>query len=81
MIDPNEVERLRCMKLSEERGDFVRDVDGYWYYWPKGYSGGSLASHHLRWLADWLDQKNLPWDNEVNAFFARQEEQASNDRT
>lgn len=64
MIDK---ERIRCMAMSRDRGDFVLGDDGYYVYWPKGYAGGALAPHHLRWLADELDKMNAEWDAKVQS--------------
>jgi hypothetical protein len=50
--------------MSEERGEFYTDVDGYVYWWPESL-GGHLASHHLRWLADELDKRNHKWDQTI----------------
>lgn len=62
-------ERARCMEISRTRGDFVCGDDGYYVYWPKGCGHGSLAPHHLRWLAAELDAMNAAHDVEVRAFF------------
>jgi len=61
----NEDERERCMKISRERGDFVQGDDGYVVYWPNREFTGALAAHHLRWLADELDELNKAWDEIV----------------
>ncbi len=66
----NEADRIRYMQISEERGDFVTGDDGYVVYWPTNNSHGSLAAHHLRWLADELDRRNAEWDAVVQSEFA-----------
>jgi hypothetical protein len=63
-MDSNEKERERCMKLSDERGEFVTDVDGFVYFWPRA-NGGHFAAHHLRWLADELDARNKDWEEQI----------------
>jgi len=68
-VDASDQERQRCMDMSTERGDFVLDMDGCWYYWPSRVVG-SMASRHLRWLADEVDRLNAleeardPWEPE-----------------
>ncbi len=59
----NDGEKHRCLWLSHSRGDFVRGDDGYYVYWPTSEANrGSLAAHHLRWLAEELDSLNAAWD-------------------
>lgn len=72
MTDKNEKERRRIIEIIDERGEFVMDVDGYIYYWPQGQ--GCLAPHHLRWIADELDRRNKPWDDEINRYFSEKEQ-------
>lgn len=45
----------------EARGDIVRDVDGYFVFWPVGSTGGALSEHDLRELAEYLHAKNAAW--------------------
>jgi hypothetical protein len=59
-MDENERERIRCMAMSRDRGDFVVGDDGYYVFWPEA-GHGALAPHHLRWLADELDKMNADW--------------------
>jgi uncharacterized protein (DUF2164 family) len=48
------------------RDNFVQDVDGYYYYWPgKTDREGHYAAHHLREIAEALDEINKPWDDEI----------------
>lgn len=47
--------------------DFVMDVDGFYYFCPS--RSGSFASHHLREIADALDEKNAPAQKELEEFF------------
>ena len=78
MPETNEEYRQRIIRMSEERGEFVTDVDGYIYFWPRD-GGGHLAAHHLRWLADELDSRNEIWDRQISDYFSRSsnEEQPS----
>lgn len=53
---------FHVVRTSLDRGDFVCGDDGYYVYWPKGYTGGAVAAHELRTLADHLDRMNAAWD-------------------
>lgn len=53
------------IKMAEERGDFVKDVDGFVYYWPNSSKDGSYTAHHLRLLADELDRRNASWEARI----------------
>lgn len=66
----NEEERKRCIKLTDEHGEFVTDVDGFVYFWPRP-NGGHFAAHHLRWLADELDARNKAWEEDIAAYFEK----------
>ncbi len=65
MTETTEQYRQRVIRVSEERGEFVTDADGYVYWWPEESPNGHLASHHLRWLADELDRRNREWDRQI----------------
>jgi len=65
--DYYEKTKAHVRSASEERGDLVMGDDGYYVYWPKGYTGGHLDSCALRLLADILDEKNQDWDTQVRA--------------
>jgi hypothetical protein len=45
-------------------GELIMDVDGYFYFWPED-NNGAWASHHLRELANKLDELNKEWDKQV----------------
>lgn len=49
-------------------GEFLRDVDGFYYYKGKPKSGLS-SSYSLRLIADLLDKVNKPWDDHINEYF------------
>lgn len=49
--------------------DIVCDVDGFYYFLPKRGSG-TMASHHLRWMASLLDWINEPWQKDVDQYFS-----------
>ena len=46
-------------------GEFIKDVDGYYYYWPNPDLRGSWNSNSLRVIADKLDEVNKEWDNHI----------------
>ncbi len=52
------------IKMADERGEFVTDVDGFVYYWPNGCNG-HFNSHILRELADELDRRNAAWEAQI----------------
>lgn len=45
-------------------GDFFKDVDGFYYFWPKLH-GGSWNALVMRIIADKLDELNRPWEEEI----------------
>lgn len=48
--------------------DLVCDIDGYYYFLPKSRAG-HFPSWYLRAVADILDAKNKPWDDEIKEKF------------
>ena len=48
--------------------DIVKDVDGYWYWWPTA-NEGTFSSAHLTVLAKILDDANRKWAKEVAEYF------------
>jgi len=60
-------EQLRARMFAEmdRRNEFVTEVDGYIYYWPDKSPHGYLAAYHLRAIADELDRRNKPWDDQI----------------
>ena len=69
-METTEEYRQRIIKTSDERGEFVTDVDGFVYWWPDGSPNGHLAPHHLRWLADELDRRNKKWQKNIDDYFS-----------
>lgn len=53
---------------SVKLGEILRDVDGYWYFWPE-LRGGYWAAPHMRWIADKLDELDAPYEAELKAYF------------
>lgn len=43
-------------------GEFIRDVDGYFYYWPNPSLKGSWNSNALKLIADELDKINKEYE-------------------
>ena len=54
-------------------GDFAKDVDGYYYYWPSPYPNGSWPAYALRMIADKLDELNKEWDDEIRSYFEKED--------
>jgi hypothetical protein len=61
--------RQKLIDLVDERKEFVLDVDGFLYYWPSP-NLGHLSSCQLRWIADELDKRNKPWQDQIEKDFA-----------
>ena len=64
--------RERCatkiIRIIDERNEFVRDVDGFLYYFPT-VGGGHFSSDILRIIADELDKRNKPWQDQIEKDF------------
>ncbi len=56
--------REQLIRMTDERGEFVRDVDGFVYYAPEGW--GHLSAWVLRAIADELDRRNAPWQEIID---------------
>lgn len=52
-------------------GDIVKDVDGYFYWWPLRTNYGSWPAYALRMIADKLDELNKEWDESVRSYFEK----------
>ena len=63
----------KIIEFSDERKEFVTDVDGFVYFWPQG-TKGHFASHHLRAIADELDRRNEEWNKNIDEYFKNQEQ-------
>lgn len=55
------------MEISKIEKDIIPLEDGYFYFAPS--SGGAISSRELRQIADYLDEKNTKWDDDVNNYF------------
>lgn len=62
-------EQQKVLRMAQERGEFVTDVDGFVYWWPTANptAAGHLSSTQLRWLADELDSRNAAWQAKIAA--------------
>lgn len=54
----------KLIEKAHAAGDFIKDIDGYTIYWPRGL-GGAFNAANLRELADELDRINAAWDAQV----------------
>lgn len=62
-------ERIRMLKALGD--DILAGDDGFFIFWPTT-NKGAYSAHHLREIADLLDEKNAPWEQQINAELARQ---------
>ena len=67
MAKSAEEQRLEFLAKVHEAKDFYTEVDGFYYYDPRG--PGQLSPHELRWIADELDQMNAPWEKQLDEYF------------
>jgi hypothetical protein len=58
----SEIKRIRQKAMC----DIVTGDDGYEYYWPQA-DHGAYSSFDLRTIADYLDELNKGWDEQVRA--------------
>lgn len=67
MVFPVTGEGVACdvQRMINQHKDFIHLEDGYLYFYPKE-SRGALSSHHLRIVADYLDEMNAEWDAQVS---------------
>lgn len=59
----------RIIEIADQRNEFVYLEDGFLYYEPKG--SGCISAHELRMLADELDKRNKPYQDELEDYFIR----------
>jgi hypothetical protein len=57
-------------------GEFIRDVDGFYMYFPTKMTngeiihiGGGFTEWFLRAIADLLDKVNKDWQDRINEYF------------
>lgn len=57
-------DRDRIVSLIDARGEFFNLDDGYLYWEPTG--NGAFSAADLRIIANELDKRNKPWDDQIN---------------
>ncbi len=76
------INNIRLTKISESRynlefyngvnlGDFTRDVDGYFYWFPGDSKGGCYSDYILRELGEKLIELNKEWDLKIKEEFSK----------
>jgi len=75
------MERVKLAKHGQKlteyiEKDIVRGEDGFYIYWPT-LGGGAYTAHCLRLIADVLDERNAPWQKELEDYFNDQYGQGS----
>ena len=48
-------------------GEYILDVDGYYYYWPNPSLKGSWNSNALNIISEQLDLLNKKWEDQVTS--------------
>jgi len=57
------------MNNGIELGEFVKDVDGFFYFWVNKNLSGCLSESIIRYVADELKELNKEWDKEIDKLF------------
>ena len=65
----NEAFKQRVIEVVLNNSEIIMDVDGYYYYLPNTKSIGSMNSHELRIIADYLDEINKPLEDQLEKDF------------
>lgn len=50
-------------------GEFLKDNDGFFYYFPISENGGSYSESFLNYLLQTLIELNKPWNEEIKEYF------------
>ncbi len=61
--DISHIRMVAAISMMLKRGELVRDDAGYMVYWPNDH--GCFTAYELRLLADYLDELNKGWDEQV----------------
>lgn len=71
IVKQKDVERYSVLTESTNKllGFFDMDVDGYYYFMYGNNSKGYWSAHHLRNIADKIDELNKPLDDKIRQFF------------
>lgn len=64
--------KARILKLGWERKEFVKDVDGHWYWWPEE-NRGMYSEADLECIASLLKDANRLLNKELDEYFRAQE--------
>ena len=68
-LDRSEAEYCRRVIESCDKHDEIGPLeDGYQYFWIK--DRGAMSAHALRIIANELDRRNNPHDDDIAAYFA-----------
>lgn len=54
-------------------GDFEKNVDGFFYWWPVKGKDGSWSSEFLRLIVEKLEELNKKWEEEINNYFKNEQ--------
>lgn len=63
---------LKSEWVDAHMGEFVMDVDGYFYYYPILEGGGFWEAHVLIKLGNKLNELNKAWDDQINEYFEKE---------
>lgn len=70
IMEPEEA-RQRFIQSCDTHKEFITEIDGFVYWWPK--RTGYLSAYQLRHLADELDKRNKEWEDNINSYFENDE--------
>ena len=59
--------------LEAVKDDLLVGDDGYVVFWPAGTGKGAYTSTNLREIADEIDRRNKPWDDQLQKYIKQQE--------
>jgi hypothetical protein len=71
-MNQSEIEKQRLISKLKQDNDIVMADDGFYCYWPDG-AKGFLTSNNLRIIADYLDEENKLWQNNIDNYFSKKE--------
>lgn len=63
----------RWIGVENDAGNLVCCDDGFWMWFPEGNKGG-MTEGSLRAMADCLEERNRPWQEQIDAYFSEQEQ-------
>jgi hypothetical protein len=67
----NEQDRRDAIRRYADR-HIIKLEDGCYYFWPDGQ--GSFNSYLLRLIADYLDEKNIVWEEQISEYFKKEKQ-------